>query len=306
METVLVTGSRGFTGRYLCAALAEKGYRVVGLVRGSASTLDEVQCDLSDPAATNEVVKRVRPDRVVHLAAIAFVGHGCAEEFYRVNLFGTLNLIEAIALHAEHVRQIVVASSATVYGNVDGERIDESHCPLPVDHYGISKLAMEYMLRTWFNRLPILIARPFNYTGPGQNEHFLVPKIVKHFSHGYSKIELGNLDVARDFSDVRDVVEIYSRLLESDIHSEVVNICSGRAISLREILDTMQDIAGYSIEVRRNRQFVRQNEIRRMAGDNSKLLRLVGSVPTKSLSETLYEMYEAERPGRLQKRSLCV
>jgi nucleoside-diphosphate-sugar epimerase len=102
------------------------------------------------------------------------------------------------------------------------------------------------------------------------------------------------------------VVEIYSRLLESDIHSEVVNICSGRAISLREILDTMQDIAGYSIEVRRNRQFVRQNEIRRMAGDNSKLLRLVGSVPTKSLSETLYEMYEAERPGRLQKRSLCV
>ena len=197
-------------------------------------------------------MEKAQPDYVVHLAAISFVAHGDIQEFYRVNLLGTINLLSALTEVEKPLRKILLASSANVYGNVDVDIIDESVCPQPANHYAISKLAMEHAARLWFDTLPIIITRPFNYTGIGQAEHFLLPKIVAHFKRGEKEIELGNLEVERDFSDVRSVVRIYRQLLESAINSEIFNVCSGHGISLAKILQIMVALAGYEINVHVN------------------------------------------------------
>ncbi len=292
-KTVLVTGASGFTGRHMIVALKERGYHVIGF--GSSTTAADVTipCNLTDAAAVREAVSTAQADYVVHLAALSFVGHGDAEGFYRVNVFGTLNLLEALVSLATPPKKVLIASSANIYGTPDVDVIDESVCPAPVNHYACSKLAMEHMVRTWFHRLPIIITRPFNYTGPGQDERFLIPKIVGHFKRGERLIELGNLDVSRDFSDVADVVAAYVALLESPAESVVVNVCSGRAISLREVIAMMSEIAGYEIEVKVNPAFVRTNEIQKLRGDNGMLQKLIHSAPQTPLFDTLTRMHSA-------------
>lgn len=292
-KTALVTGASGFTGRHMVDALRARGYHVAGFASGGSNADVVLPCDLTDAAAVRAAVAQVKPDVVVHLAALAFVGHGDAGGFYRVNVFGTLNLLEALAALDRPPSKVLVASSANVYGTPDVEVIDESICPAPVNHYACSKLAMEHMARTWFDRLPIVITRPFNYTGPGQDERFLIPKIVGHFRRGEPVIALGNMDVSRDFSDVSDVVAAYVALLESDAISLTVNVCSGRATSLREVIAMMGEIAGYEIEAKVNPAFVRANEIQRLRGDNRLLRTLVHSAPQTPLRDTLAKMYSA-------------
>lgn len=290
---ILITGLRGFTGRYLAAALCARCARVVGLVQGVSQGADEIACDLTDAQAVRTAIAQIRPTHVAHLAALAFVGHGDARAFYDVNLFGTLNLLKAQAALDVPPRRVLVVSSANVYGTPDVEVIDESVCPAPINHYACSKLAMEHMARTWFDRLPIIITRPFNYTGPGQDERFLIPKIVGHFRRGERVIELGNLDVSRDFSDVRDVVNAYAALLESNAHGVTLNVCSGTATSLREIIIKKIEIAGYTIDVRVNPAFVRTNEIPRLMGDPSRLRNLIGFKLNVTLDDTSRLMFMA-------------
>jgi GDP-6-deoxy-D-talose 4-dehydrogenase len=150
------------------------------------------------------------------------------------------------------------------------------------------------MARLWMERLPIVLVRPFNYTGPGQAPHFLLPKIVDHFRRGAEKIELGNLDVARDFSDVRTVVAAYRRLIERAPAGETFNVCSGKAVSLEEVLALMADIAGYHIRVRVNPAFVRENEVERLRGSNAKLVETIGALNAIPLEQTLRWMFEVD------------
>ncbi|SEP46904.1 NAD-dependent epimerase/dehydratase family protein [Pseudomonas sp. Snoq117.2] len=291
MPTALVTGASGFTGRYLIQALKARGFKVVGF--GSSATGADVTlaCDLTDKAAVAAAVGQAQPDWVIHLAALAFVGHADQEAFYQVNLFGTLNLLEALGALERQPQRVLIASSANIYGTPGIEVIDESVCPAPVNHYACSKLAMEHMVATWYERLPIVITRPFNYTGPGQDERFLIPKIVGHFARGEPVIELGNLDVSRDFSDVRDLAQAYLGLLDSDYRSCPVNVCSGKATALRAIIEMMERIAGYSIEVRVNPAFVRANEIPTLRGSDARLRKIVGTRELISLERTLEDLY---------------
>lgn len=295
MPTALVTGASGFTGRYMIDALKKRGFTVAGFGSEPTNADETLACDLTDAAAVKAAVDKVQPDWVVHLAALAFVGHADQEAFYRVNVFGTLNLLNALAEQKKAPQRILIASSANIYGTPGVEVINEDICPAPVNHYACSKLAMEHMVATWFERLPIVIARPFNYTGPGQDERFLIPKIVGHFARSEPTIELGNLDVSRDFSDVRDVVESYVRLLDSDVLGQRVNICSGRAVALREVIALMEGIAGYRINVEVNPAFVRANEIPVLRGDNQRLLTATGFAPRQDLKQTLEDMLHATR-----------
>ena len=287
MHTVLITGLHGFTGEHLAAALRLRGARVVGLVQGTPRSADELACDLTDNQAVNAAVAQLRPTHVVHLAAQSFVGHADARAFYDVNVFGTLNLLEALAALDTPPTKVLIASSSNVYGTPGVEILDESICPAPVNHYGCSKLAMEHMVRTWFERLPIIITRPFNYTGLGQDERFLIPKIVAHFRRGAPVIELGNLDVARDFSDVRDITSAYVGLLGSGIHSALFNVCSGKAVALRQVLNMMGEMTGHAIDVRVNPEFVRANEIPVLCGSHGRLTSAVGFAPRHRLVDTL-------------------
>ena len=292
-RVALVTGASGFTGRYLVPTLQARGFRIVGLGMGASLADQDVACDLKDAAAVRAAVLQVRPSHIAHLAALAFVGHDDARAFYDVNLFGTLNLLEALAALDTPPRKVLIASSANVYGTPGVEVIDEGVCPAPVNHYACSKLAMEHMVRTWFDKLPIVITRPFNYTGVGQDEKFLIPKIVGHFRRRAPVIELGNLDVARDFSDVRDVVAAYVRLLQADGSAgQTVNICSGQAHSLQDILSMAETMSGHRIDVRVNPAFVRTNEVPRLLGHPQKLQQLIGFSPEIPLDQTLRWMLD--------------
>jgi nucleoside-diphosphate-sugar epimerase len=289
----LITGASGFTGRWLGARLTQAGYQVYGLTQEPARTPAEIQADLCDPPALRAALETARPDYIVHLAAITFVPHSDSAEIYRVNLFGTLNLLDAILAVGLQPRKVLIASSANVYGNPAVEVIDETVCPAPVNHYANSKLAMEHMVRTYDDRLPLVITRPFNYTGVGQAEHFLIPKIVAHYRARRPIIELGNLDVVRDFSAVAFVVNSYHKLLECQHDGITVNICSGRGTALGEIIATMNAIAGYAIQVTVDPAFVRANEIHQLIGSNRYLFSLIGEQPIPDIRDLLEEMYHA-------------
>lgn len=290
---VLLTGAAGFTGRYAASALRNAGYDVFEW-RQSATSEDSSaeSVDLLDRAAVAEAVRRARPDVVLHLAAISFVAHGDAAAIYGVNVVGTRNLLEALASLDPSPSHVLLASSANVYGEQEGG-LDETASLMPRNDYAVSKVAMEQMASLWASRLPITIVRPFNYTGVGQDSKFLLPKIVSHFKRQADVMELGNIDVWRDFSDVRQVVECYVRLLDRPVAGDVFNVCSGVEHSIREIIGLMERISGHSMEIRVNPQFVRQNEIKHLYGNPGRLERAVGTLPSFTLEDTLEWMYRA-------------
>jgi nucleoside-diphosphate-sugar epimerase len=296
-KRVLVTGLEGFTGRYVAAELEREGCAVYGLSQTSddsaAGTVRHV--DLLDVDAVHAAVARICPQAVIHLAAIAFVAHGDVDAIYRTNIVGTRNLLAALADLPVTPSAVILASSANVYGNAENQTgpLDERTPVAPANDYAVSKLAMEYMAGTWAERLPLTFTRPFNYTGVGQDERFLIPKIVNHFRRGERRIELGNLDVWREFMDVRAVAWAYRRLLETRGDDDTFNICSGISHSLREVLALMAGIAGYTIEVNVNPGFVRDNEVRRLEGNPAKLQARVGPLSKHELSDTLRWMYHA-------------
>lgn len=281
---VLITGSEGFTGIHLSQFLIQQGFEVVGL-----------KSDLVDRNKILEEIQAVNPDYVIHLAAISFAATSNSELLYQVNVQGTINLLDALCQLDKPIKKVILASSATVYGNVTNTVLNEELCPKPVNHYGCSKLSMEHMSQNYIDKLPLIITRPFNYTGVGHDECFLIPKIVKAYQDRFDEIELGNLDVSREFNDIRDVCRIYSQLLIVDKEYEVVNICSGKAISLMDVISSMNKIAGYEINVKVNQEFVRENEIKSLSGDNSKLSELVEVSFLYPIEDTLSWMYRSNK-----------
>jgi nucleoside-diphosphate-sugar epimerase len=284
---VLVTGCSGFTGQHLAARLRSAGYEVWD-PEAEGRTFD-----LARPETLAPAVEAARPDYVIHLAALSFVGHADPSGFYRINTVGTTHLLDALLARGAAPRRVILASSANVYGNATDDPITESTRPAPVNHYAASKLAMEQLAATYGDRLPLVVTRPFNYTGAGQSSHFLVPKLVEHFARRRAVIELGNLDVVRDFSDVRTVAEAYVRLLEAPQPPAIVNLCSGVGRSLREILETLAQLSGHRIEVRVNPAFVRASEVHRLVGSVQRLDATLGPLPFRDFRATLQWMLDA-------------
>ena len=283
----LITGIDGFTGRYLFKELEASGYTVFGLSAASTSGHTTFHCDICDAVAVREVVEQVRPDYVFHLAAIAFVQHGDVDNIYRTNILGSRNLLAALANCDHRPRGVLMVSSANVYGNVASGIVDEQTPAIPANDYAVSKLAMEHMANLWRDQLPITTVRTFNYSGVGQSRQFLLPKIVDHIRRRSPVLELGNLEVVRDFSDVRTVVEIYRRILEKNEPGKLFNVCSGVGYSLQNVLEMAREIAGYMPEIRISPALVRANEIKSLIGSNRALERAIGRVDGYQLGETL-------------------
>jgi nucleoside-diphosphate-sugar epimerase len=255
------------------------------------SRADGGAVDLLDKAVLQQALAAAQADIVVHLAAISFVAHGDAEEIYRVNIVGTRNLLEALAAATHRPSHVILASSANIYGNTEGV-LDESAVAAPVNDYAVSKYAMELMARQFADVLPLTVVRPFNYTGIGQADRFLIPKIVGHFKRREPRLELGNLEVSRDFNDVRNVAASYVRLAALPAPGDVFNICSGVEHTLMDVVDMMREISGHQSEVAVNPAFVRANEVRTLVGNPGKLQKAVGPLAQHSLRETLQWMYE--------------
>jgi nucleoside-diphosphate-sugar epimerase len=279
---MLVTGADGFTGVHFVRQAREIGYDIFAL-----------SANLTDPQAVQAQVASVAPDMVVHLAAISFVGHDKPSAFYDVNVIGTLNLLDALLKLPKIPKRVLLASSANVYGNCMMSPISETQTPAPLNHYAASKLAMEHLAMTYADRLPLFFVRPFNYTGPGQVESFVVPKIVSHFKRRAATIELGNLAVEREYNDVRMVTDAYLKLLSQATVGEIYNICSGKTYTLHQVIDALVEMTGHQLNIVVNPAFVRLNELHHLCGDVSKLHETIGTHDAITLQNTLRWMLEA-------------
>jgi nucleoside-diphosphate-sugar epimerase len=241
-------------------------------------------------------VLQIAPDAVIHCAGISFVASKDQEAFYRVHALGTCNLLNALTKLPHKPKKILLASSATVYGNAPLTPTPEDYPLKPIDHYAMSKVAMEEMAKTFFDQLPIIIARPFNYTGPGQHDNFLIPKLIRHFAQKIPKIELGNLNVEREFNDVSTICQAYLALLEHGVPSETYNVGTGKIRSLGNVVDTLAKITNHPIKITINPDFVRANEVHRMCGDPTKLQELLArqqiNLRIPELEETLQKMLD--------------
>ena len=283
---VLITGVDGFTGRYLESLLEKKDYKVFGTTHNTPHKSNHFLCDLMDTTSLLRIVKDVEPEYVCHLAAVSNVASADKIAIYQTNIFGTQSLLEALTNSSVCLSKVVLASTGNIYGG-DKNFSTENSCVDPKNHYAISKLGMERVATDFYDALPIVISRPFNYTGTGQSSNFLAPKIINSFKNGDESLELGNLDVSRDFSDVRDVVAAYCTLLNYGVPGEVYNICSQSLISLNDLIDYAAAIHGkVAPKVLVNKNFQRSNEIAVLWGSNQKLSAL-GWRPQYCIEDTI-------------------
>jgi GDP-4-dehydro-6-deoxy-D-mannose reductase len=243
---------------------------------------------------------------VLHLAGQAFVPPSIADPLatLAVNATGTAHVLEAVRAlpNAERVR-VVLVSSAEVYGKQRPERmpLDEAAPVRPENPYAASKAAAEIYGGVWARLygLHVAIARPFNHIGPGQDPRFVVPSFAKQLAQiaagGSPVMAVGNLEAERDFLDVRDVADAYVALLERGRSGTIYNVCSGRAVSVNEVLRALITIAGVAVEIRQDPERMRPSDVPLLVGDASRLRAETGWAPERSLQATLRDVYDDAR-----------
>lgn len=280
-----MVGSQGFTGRYLLKALAPLA--ALDVLESSKFGLD-----LRDPKSILSCLRTSAPDIVVNLGAISAVSAPDFRVLYEINAFGMLNLLEALG-QTQFRGRLVFASSANIYGCQSGGVIDESFCARPFNHYAVSKAMAESYCRMFSGRgFEIVIVRPFNCIGAGQSEEFVVAKSVRHFHEKRDYIELGNVDVHRDFSDIRDVADMYRLVITAPDVPPVIQFCSGSTWSIREIIAALEKITGHSLRIAVNPALIRNNDLMHQQGSRGLLDRL-GHRSRYPMEDTLRWMYES-------------
>lgn len=294
MKRLFVTGLSGFVGGAISAALQDQNTHELEL------TGSDQYVDLLEPDLLNRAVGHAKPDFAIHLAAQSFVPAAFANprETLEINLFGTLNLLQALKA-ADFRGRLLYVSSGDVYGLVEPGRLPvvEAQCVRPRNPYAVSKAAAEALCYQWAQteKFDIVIVRPFNHIGPGQNERFVVSDFCRQTvaikrQKQTPLIEAGDLDVTRDFTDVRDVVRAYLGLLLNGVSGETYNVCSGREYRVSDVLRQILVIAGVNAEVRQDPARVRQSEQRRMFGAYDKLRHATGWQPAISLDQSLHDI----------------
>tara|TARA_B110000238_G_scaffold200771_1_gene252275 strand:- start:2078 stop:2974 length:897 start_codon:yes stop_codon:yes gene_type:complete len=285
-KRVLITGVTGFTGLHLSAELYAHGYDVSGTSRMSNANPKIHTLDLINSEAIAQVLNLVRPEIIIHMAGVSFVDNNDISAMYGANIIGTRNLLSAAVNLKPPPELVVIPSSSNVYAP-SVEQLNEESSLDPANDYAISKLAVEYVANLLSDRLNIIVTRPFNYTGLGQNSNFLVPKIIAHFQQRKTFINLGNIDVTRDISDVRTVSSIYRLLIGRNPASGIYNICSGKPVSIKEIIDTASSVYGHQLDIISSQELRRSNDIVYQCGDQTKLRNTIGDFKAYCLEDTL-------------------
>jgi GDP-4-dehydro-6-deoxy-D-mannose reductase len=300
----LITGAAGFVGRHLWQALTKEGAEVIAADLNPARLAGVariVALDITREEQVRQLVLEKRPDWIVHLAAWSRVGTSFAQprEVWRVNVAGTRNVLSA-ARESKRARVLVV-SSAEVYGNRAQQPVPELPWRelKPLTPYGRSKLAAEKIAMVEYADLAIC-ARPFPHLGPGQALGFVVPDFVSQIvevERGKAKpvLRVGNLEVRRDWLDVRDVVQAYVLLLRKGRLGEVYNICTGRAYALKELLQQLLALARVRIRVEKDPARIRPVDVPVLVGSPRKIERETGWKAERPLEQTLREVIEEWR-----------
>jgi GDP-4-dehydro-6-deoxy-D-mannose reductase len=296
---VLVTGATGFVGRHVLDALRTGGHEPIA-VGGPNDGPPAIALDLLDPDSVRRVVEDAAPDAIVHLAGQAFVPQSVADPLgtLAVNAGGTAYVLEAVRAARARVRVLVV-SSAEVYGIARPERmpLDETAVVRPGNAYAASKLAAEAYALAWQRSygLDVVVARPFNHIGPGQDARFVVASFARQLADiaagAPAVMHVGNLEAQRDFLDVRDVAAAYVLLIANGRAGEVYNICSGRTVAIREVLRQLITIARVPVEIRDDPDRMRASNLPILSGDATKLRAETGWEPRISLAASLRDIY---------------
>jgi GDP-4-dehydro-6-deoxy-D-mannose reductase len=309
---VFITGATGFVGRHLTRLLRAQGYNVSGTCFPDKPCPEEPQIfhvDLKSGPALSEAMDRARPEWIIHLAALSNVRQSWEhrQEALETNLLGTSNLYETVRRWHPSARVLFISSS-DVYGVLTpGEKYFREEAPFQaVNPYAYTKIAGELLSQFYVQveKLDIILARPFPHTGPGQAADFVFSDWARQIAlieKGSSEpvIRVGNLDVRRDYSDVRDVVRAYVLLMQNGRTGEIYNVCSGQAVSLREVLDTLLAFSSKVIEVRQDPSKLRKTDIPFLGGDCTKLRGETGWKAEIPLERTLRDLVEYWRSQTL-------
>ena len=296
-KRVLITGASGFIGQFVLKEMIKNEdidfFAIDTRKIPNISIEKQELVSLLDKEKLIEIIKRYKPNIIVHLAAIALVTHNNVGEIYNVNVQGTENLLEAIQEYCNKETRVILASTAGVYGNQKVEKYKEDLPYNPANNYSYSKMITEYLGKRYKDNLEIVIIRPFNIIGVGQSENFLIPKLVEHFANRKERLSVGNISSFRDYVDVEYCAEVIMELvLREKIDFDILNICSGIPTSGEMILQLLQEITSFKPEIEISENFVRKNEVWRMIGDTTRLSNFMNGKKSQSVKDILLKMLD--------------
>jgi GDP-4-dehydro-6-deoxy-D-mannose reductase len=310
---ILITGIGGFAGSHLADYILEqKQSMVFGILRDMERD-DNIRhhngkislryCEIGEFQPVFKVIKEIKPDLIFHLAGQAFVPSSFeyAAETFKTNVIGTINIFEAVKA-CEINPRIVVVTSGEVYGETFGLPAlhTEQSIPQPVNPYAASKTSVDYIAQTYkkFEGLNIVIARPFNHTGPRQRPNFVCSSLAKQIvtiqkTNSKKILNVGNIKARRDFSDVRDIVRGYWMLSQIDNKTNYIfNLCSGNIFSIEEIIELYQEITGMKFELNVETKRLRGYDIQLLAGNHSAMTHSVGWKTQIPMKQTLIDLLD--------------
>lgn len=307
MKKIFITGAEGFVGQHIINLL-KPNYFIIGLSRNttipSENNVDYVLGDILDTHKIQDLLEKYQPDVILHLAGIAKTWNNDPKDVFNINLFGTLNIYEAILkVKQEHNfdPKIIFISSAEAYGQTsDSKNIDENSLLCPINQYGSSKTAADRLSYQYSQseHLKITILRPFPHIGPGQRQGFFVPDMASQIvdiEKDPQKHELlvGNLQAVRDYLDVRDVAEAYKLVIENDFApGEVFNICSGIGVKIEDLLNQLLSLTSKEIYTKEDPARLRSIDLPTFVGNNKKFTKKTGWKPQYTLDQTLQDIME--------------
>jgi len=299
--SIVVTGASGFVGARITAQLRSHYGNDAVVACDRTESPDSIRLDMNDAESVRSLIKAKRPSVVIHLAAVSSVPAAFDDprSTWRTNVMGTQELILAISCYAPACHLLYV-SSAEVYGRsaFSGRPVDEATLLQPANPYAASKAAADIMVQEAAGRgLKATIVRPFNHTGPGQSDDFVVPAFCRQIARIEKGLQdpvlhVGELRDERDFLDVDDVVALYSTIVargDSLQPGLVLNASSGRSTRIADILDWLLGQARIPIQVEIDTAKLRATRVPRIVGDATKAHATVGWMPLKPLEQTLGE-----------------
>lgn len=303
MSRVLIFGACGFVGSYLCKEFLNNGYKVSGTDKGEGSALpsevDFYKTDLMQADEVEKLIGQIQPDIIVNLAAISSVGASwnMPQTTMAINVIGALNIMEAARKSEQKPRILFVGSSEEYV--ISENPLDENTQLNANNPYGISKVTQEQFAKLYREQygLKIYCVRPFNHTGIGQRDSFVLPSFCKQVaeidkSGKDGKIQVGNLKVKRDFSHVKDVVRAYRMIVESDNCNQIYNVGSGNAYSLEDMLTYIIGLSNQHIEIEVDQNRIRPTDQPVICCDRSLIGKELGWEPQYNVYDALKEMYE--------------
>lgn len=307
---VLITGITGFVGSHLAEFLLDQGgIEVVGTQRWRSKTdnvdhlkgrIQLLDCDIRDATSVRQMLSTLEPDRIFHLAAQSFVpmSWSAPSETLSTNTIGQINLLEAIRELKLQTR-VQVAGSSEEYGLVHPHELPlvETSPLRPLSPYAVSKVAQDLLGYQYARSYKMFIVRTraFNHTGPRRGEVFCTSNFAKQIAGieaGLQEpvISVGDLSSRRDFTDVRDIIQGYWLALEKGEPGEVYNLCSGRDVSIRDVLDILLGCSSVKVRVQVDPQRLRPSDVRMLQGDCSKFTKRTGWKAVIPLEKTLEDL----------------